>query len=43
MTDGTIKASYADHHHGAWVNELISEGVVTRAEINEAEEAEKRH
>jgi len=31
--DGTIKASYAAHHHGAWVSELISQGVVTREEI----------
>ena len=37
MQDGTIKASYAAHHHGAWVNELIAEGVVTREEIKQAE------
>ena len=36
MKDGTIKASYAAHHHGAWVNELIAQGVVTREEIEEA-------
>lgn len=37
MKDGTIKASYAAHHHGAWVNELIARGVVTREEIEQAE------
>ena len=37
MKDGTIKASYAAHHHGAWVSELISQGVVTREEIEQAE------
>ena len=37
MTSGTIKASYAAHHHGAWVEELIAEGVVTREEIAQAE------
>ena len=37
MKDGTIKASYAAHHHGAWVNELIAQGVVTREEIEQAE------
>ena len=36
MKDGTIKASYAAHHHGAWVEELIAQGVVTREEIEEA-------
>ena len=40
MTDGTIKASYAAHHHGAWVDELIADGVVTREEI---EQAKKQH
>ena len=37
MTSGTIKASYAAHHHGAWVEELIAEGAVTREEIAQAE------
>ena len=37
MKDGTIKASYAAHHHGAWVSELIAQGVVTREEIEQAE------
>ena len=40
MTDGTIKESYAAHHHGAWVDELIADGVVTREEI---EQAKKQH
>ena len=40
MVDGTIKASYAAHHHGAWVNELVAEGVVTREEIEQAEKAD---
>ena len=40
MQDGTIKASYAAHHHGAWVNELVAEGVVTREEIEQAEKAD---
>ena len=40
MTDGTIKASYAVHHHGAWVDELVADGVVTREEI---EQAKKQH
>ena len=40
MTDGTIKASYAAHHHGAWVDELVADGVVTREEI---EQAKKQH
>ena len=39
MKDGTIKASYAAHHHGAWVDELVAEGVVTREEITQAEQA----
>ena len=37
MTSGTIKASYAAHHHGAWVDELIADGVVTREEIAQAQ------
>ena len=40
MTDGTIKASYVVHHHGAWVDELVADGVVTREEI---EQAKKQH
>ena len=36
MKDGTIKADYAAHHHGAWIDELIAEGKVTRKEIENA-------
>lgn len=36
MKDGTIKASYAEHHHGKWVQDLIASGKVTRDEINKA-------
>ena len=36
MKDGTIKANYAMHHHGAWVDELIAEGKVTKKELNDA-------
>lgn len=36
MKDGTIKASYAAHHHGAWVDELVQKGIVTREEIDRA-------
>ena len=30
MKNGTIKADYAMHHHGAWVDELVAEGKVTK-------------
>lgn len=36
MTEGSISARYAVHHHGAWVDELIKEGKVTKKEIEQA-------
>ena len=36
MKNGTIKADYAMHHHGAWVDELVAEGKVTKKELEEA-------
>ena len=36
MRDGTVKAAYAKHHHGKWVDELVAEGKVTREEIEQA-------
>ena len=36
MTEGSIHADYAVHHHGAWVDELIKKGVVTQKEIDAA-------
>ena len=33
MTEGSINARYAVHHHGAWVDELIKDGKVTKKEI----------
>ena len=30
MTAGSIHANYAVHHHGAWVDELIAKGAVTK-------------
>ena len=36
MTDGSIKAGYAVHHHGAWVDDLIKAGKVTKKEIERA-------
>ncbi|MBE8950635.1 MAG: hypothetical protein SR3Q1_08575 [Quinella sp. 3Q1] len=39
MTDGFIHADYAVHHHGAWVDELIKKGVVTKKEIDAARKA----
>lgn len=36
MTDGSINARYAVHHHGAWVEELIAKGKVTKKEIDRA-------
>ena len=36
MTEGSITARYAVHHHGAWVDELIKEGKVTKKEIEQA-------
>ena len=39
MTDGSIHADYACHHHGAWVDELIEKGTVTKKEIDAARKA----
>ena len=36
MTEGSINARYAVHHHGAWVDELIKDGKVTKQEIERA-------
>lgn len=36
MTQGSINARYAVHHHGAWVDELIKDGKVTKKEIEQA-------
>ena len=36
MTEGSITARYAVHHHGAWVDELIKDGKVTKKEIEQA-------
>lgn len=36
MTQGSISARYAVHHHGAWVDELIDKGTVTKKEIDRA-------
>lgn len=36
MTEGSINADYACHHHGAWVDELIKAGKVTQKEIDAA-------
>ena len=36
MTEGSISARYAVHHHGAWVDELIKDGKVTKKEIEQA-------
>ena len=36
MTEGSINAKYAVHHHGAWVDELIAKGKVTKKEIESA-------
>ncbi len=36
MTEGSINARYAVHHHGAWVDELIKKGKVTKKEIEQA-------
>ena len=35
MKDGTVKASYAAHHHGAWIDELVAEGKLTKKELDE--------
>lgn len=39
MTEGSIHADYACHHHGAWVDELIAKGAVTNKEIDAARKA----
>ena len=36
MTQGSINVRYATHHHGAWVDELIAKGSVTKKEIDRA-------
>lgn len=36
MTEGSITARYAVHHHGAWVDELIKKGAITKKEIDSA-------
>lgn len=36
MTQGSINARYEVHHHGAWVDELIKNGKVTKKEIERA-------
>lgn len=36
MTQGSINARYAVHHHGAWVDQLIAKGKVTKKEIEQA-------
>ena len=36
MKDGTVKASYAAHHHGKWIDELVSKGKLTKKELDEA-------
>lgn len=36
MTEGSIAARYAVHHHGAWVDQLIKDGKVTKKEIEQA-------
>ncbi len=35
MTEGSISAQYVVHHHGAWVDELIKDGKVTKKEIEQ--------
>ena len=39
MTEDSIHADYAVHHHGAWVDELIAKGTVTKKEIDAARKA----
>ena len=39
MTEGSINADYACHHHGAWVDELIAKGTVTKKEIDATRKA----
>ena len=39
MTEGSIHANYASHHHGAWVDELIEKSVVTKKEIDAVSKA----
>lgn len=36
MLEGSINARYAVHHHGAWVDDLIKQGKVTKKEIEQA-------
>ena len=36
MVDGTIKAKYAEHHHGKWIEDCIRNGEVTEQEMEEA-------
>ena len=36
MKDGTVKASYAEHHHTKWCDALVRSGKVSQAELDEA-------
>lgn len=36
MKDGTVKATYAEHHHTKWVDELVSSGRISKSELDEA-------
>lgn len=36
MTEGSITARYAVHYHGAWADEIIKDGKVTKKEIEQA-------
>ncbi len=36
MQDGTVKAEYANAHHGEWIDDMVKEGKLDRKELNEA-------
>lgn len=36
MQDGTIKAAYANAHHGEWIDDMVREGKIKPKELNEA-------
>ena len=36
MQDGTIKAAYANAHHGEWIDDMVKEGKINKKELNEA-------
>lgn len=36
MQDGTIKAAYANAHHGEWIDDMVKEGKITQQELKEA-------